>query len=549
MNTRSKRSLILAMALGLLTLAGMLLVTGQSARATMLSPAATTRYVAAGGTNSGACTNAGAPCQTLQYTVDQAIGGDEIRVATGVYTGVQVRAGITQVVYISKTLTIRGGYQTGFGDWAPPLYTTTLDAKGQGRVIYVTGSDISVTLEHLHVTGGLSENGGGLYVSQSNIHLRHNHIYSNTAHAYGGGLDLQTCHATLEANTVQSNTVLAPKYYHGGGALHAVASELTLIDNDIHNNTSAERAGGIYLGNGNATLVGNTIAGNRGIGREGGGLHLLNGSATLKENTFRNNAAHWGGGVYANMGTLTLTHNVFVSNTVTVYSGGALSLQESVGILSHNVISRNAAQSRGGGIHAYSQYNLDASVTLDANLIRGNHARQDGGGVFVMGNVLAKLTNNVIADNQADDHGDGLSSWGATTHLLHNTLTHNGDSGLRVEVGSVYLTNTLFFSQTVGIDNAGGTVTATTTLWDSVVTPTLGTVHELGSLTGTAGFAADGYHLTKASDAVEAGIRTDIWHDIDEERRPMGGRSDIGADEYPMPLIYLPIVLSHTAAR
>jgi hypothetical protein len=42
--------------------------------------------------------------------VDAASSGDEIRVATGTYTDIHQRAGITQVVYITKTVTVRGGY-------------------------------------------------------------------------------------------------------------------------------------------------------------------------------------------------------------------------------------------------------------------------------------------------------------------------------------------------------------------------------------------------------------------------------------------------------
>ena len=551
MNYRSKLSLALAVALGLLVLVALVFVTGQSARANGNG----IRYVAAAGVDSGTCADAGTPCRTVQYAVDQALADDEVRVATGVYTGVQTRAGITQVVYISKTIAVRGGYRADFGVWNPSVYTTTLDAQGQGRVIYATGPDITVTLESLHLTGGSAvgtgDRGGGLCVIEADLRMRNSNVYSNTAEAYGGGIHVFQSGATLEANTVQSNTVLAPEYYHGGGALYAGSSKLTLIDNDIYENISNERAGGVYLDgmSGNATIVGNRFTGNWGLGREGGGFHLRNGTAFLSENTFRDNHAHWGGGVYADYGTITLTHNLFVSNTVFVYSGGAVSLLESIGTLEHNTIMSNTAQSRGGGFHAYNQYNSNARVTLDGNLILGNHAKDDGGGVFVMGQLVAYLTNNVIADNRADDYGDGMSSWGPTTHLLHNTLAHNDGSGLRVEAGSVYLTNTLFFSHTLGIDNDGGAVTATMTLWDDVVTPTLGTIHESGSFTGTAAFAADGYHLTETSDAVEAGLDAGVRRDVDGELRPMGVKPDIGADEYPMPLIYLPLVLSNVTAR
>ena len=544
MNHQRTWPLTLTITLGLAILVALLLM----AEATAQAPNSTSRYVATTGVDSGACTNPATPCHTVQYAVDAADDGDEVLVATGVYTGVQVRAGITQVVYISQTVAVRGGYRADFGAWDPEVYSTTLDAEGQGSVIHAVGPGITLTLESLHITGGQAttpddKSGGGIDIFQATAFLRNNQVYSNTAYAYGGGIALSSATVSLEANTIQSNTTQAPLYYFGGGALYATNCELALTNNIMRNNTSGERGGGVYLGGGHALLVGNTFVGNQGIGREGGAVHLEAGTATLSENTFRDNSAHWGGGVYANQGTLTLTHNLFVSNTVVVYSGGAVSLQESVGTLSHNVIMSNTANNRGGGVHVYSQY-IPSYVTLDANLILGNHAQNDGGGVFVMGNVVATLTNNVIADNRADGHGDGLSSWGATTHLLHNTLARNAHSGLRVEAGPVHLTNTLFFSQTVGIDNAGGTVTATTTLWDSVLTPTLGLVAESGSFAGSAALAADGYHLTAASDAVDAGEFAGVGSDLDGERRPMGGGPDLGADEVPSTLgAYLPLVL------
>jgi hypothetical protein len=56
----------------------------------------------------------------VQYAVDQASAGSTIRVASGIYTDVHVRSRndltttglVTQVIYISKTVTIRGGYTT-----------------------------------------------------------------------------------------------------------------------------------------------------------------------------------------------------------------------------------------------------------------------------------------------------------------------------------------------------------------------------------------------------------------------------------------------------
>jgi len=65
----------------------------------------------------GAYCGSASPCySTIQTAVDAAAPGDEIRIAAGVYTDMSVRPKnditttgvVTQVVYISKTVTIPG---------------------------------------------------------------------------------------------------------------------------------------------------------------------------------------------------------------------------------------------------------------------------------------------------------------------------------------------------------------------------------------------------------------------------------------------------------
>jgi hypothetical protein len=84
-----------------------------------------TRYVAITGTDGGNdCTDSADPCRTVQHAVDRPGAGDEILVAGGVYTGVSVRSTVTQVLYISETVVVRGGYDSGFAtrdlDVRPP---------------------------------------------------------------------------------------------------------------------------------------------------------------------------------------------------------------------------------------------------------------------------------------------------------------------------------------------------------------------------------------------------------------------------------------------
>ncbi|MFN2220651.1 MAG: hypothetical protein ACK2UA_18725, partial [Anaerolineae bacterium] len=74
--------------------------------------------VATTGEDTAECGTEEDPCRTVQYAVDQAQPGDEIRIAAGMYTEVNSRDGLSQLVYLTKTLTLRGGYTTA--NWTTP---------------------------------------------------------------------------------------------------------------------------------------------------------------------------------------------------------------------------------------------------------------------------------------------------------------------------------------------------------------------------------------------------------------------------------------------
>jgi len=595
---------------------------------------------------------AGCDFTTVQGAVDAAADGDEVLVATGVYTGVQARAGITQVVYISKTLSVRGGYRADFGAWDPEVYSTTLDAQGQGRVIYAAGPGITLTLEGLRLTGGdasglggeggpydvggglyvlqatalISGNlflnnfahytgfpnggrGGGLYLAQSVATLRNNIFHNNTASAifegHGGGLFLSDSNAELLDNTIQENTASAASNGTGyGGGLYQSGGEASLTGNTIVSNTAKTSGsgyavgGGVHVNSGSASLEGNTFQGNAAsrsgsaFWNEGGGLSTHNSHVLVVGNTFEYNVGGWfapglGGGIFLDAGSVTLLGNTLTSNWASLNStgwGGAAFLNNCYGaVVSGNVFQGNTggtADGWGGGLNVSQSHDVQvrgntfvdnaastslvgqggglvldyADATLENNLIQGNTARQ-GGGVYVTNwslfETLATWVNNVFIDNRATAGGQGSAFYSTSTagnvrhHLRHTTLARNwgGDgSGVYVEVGAVVLTNTLVASHTVGISNANGTVTMTQTLWDGNGADTSGPVSSGGNLAGSAAFAADGYHLTAASEAIDAGLFAGVGSDLDGERRPMGGGPDLGADEYPTLGLYLPLV-------
>ena len=584
MDTR-RRSLSLVLSLSLL-LVGLLFISVAWGRGWSVVEAAGPRYVATSGSDAGNdCSVNGSPCRTIQRAVEQAAASEEIRVATGVYTGVIARPApggyggssvITQVVYLSRTVTLRGGYTTT--NWTtsyPITQPTTLDAEGKGRVLFIPGS-VTPWVEGLRLTHGNAaglggwagagpgdDGGGGVYILSTAATITGSTIVSNTGGDYGGGLFVDSCNvpcnATFGGNTIMSNTA----GYQGGGA-YAVNSAPTISGN---------------------LFVGNTVAGCVGCVADGGGALCLvaGGFGMVSGNTIQlNTATSRGGGVYLEHGAHTLTGNSIVSNTVTasglyVGGGGLCSYYNDV-VLNGNTFAGNTSASGGGGL-----YFRGSNPTLSGNVVMSNTANYRGGGLYldesdptlsgdtVVRNVAgsggglslqssdASLVNTLIADNSASGGGSGLYVWSGSPRLRHTTLARNtGSEGIYVYADAsavVSLTNTIVASHTVGINVLSpGVANLESTLWDGNGSnwSGAGTISRLHDYFGPVGFVNSSgrdYHLRSDSAAANRGVNAGVTTDLDGKPRPHGSAPDLGAYELQTDVLRLEITKAASPAQ
>jgi parallel beta-helix repeat protein len=421
----------------------------------------------------------------LQAALDAAQPGDLIKIA-GRCSLVNHYGGLAQVAYISKSLTLQGGYTaTHWTTPDPAANPTILDAQGRGRVLYITG-DITPTIQGLWLTGGDAD-GLGPYAWGD----------------VGGGVYINTATAVISGNQVYSNSA------YSGGGLFLDASDATLKHNRISDNSVNESGAGVYLRTSPATLAGNTIVSNIGDG--------------------------WGGGVCLVASNATLSDNTIANNHTTQYGGGVSLSSGSDATLNDNHIYHNKAD-RGGGLQSYF-----SSPILSGNVVTGNQVTWRGGGLELEGGS-PRLINTVVADNQAAIYGSGIHVIRSAPRLLHTTLARNGSSGdgsaIYVtndgfEYSNVALTNTIIYSHSVGISvTAGNAAALNTTLWYANATPRSGNVSHSNDRDGDPFFDPAGHHLTSISAAIDRGLNVGTAVDVDGQTRPEGAACDIGADEF-----------------
>jgi uncharacterized repeat protein (TIGR01451 family) len=343
-------------------------------------------YVAPGGDCGGA-----SPCyDNVQAAVDAAAEGDVIKVATGVYTGVQARpappgyngpAVVTQVVYISKTVIVQGGYTvTNWDNSDSTSYPTTLDAQRNGRVLFITG-DVSPTVEGMRITRGDAVGLGGHWPQLGDV---------------GGGMCVFTATATISNVWIFDNIAVGGE---GGGGIF-FASGAILNNSRIFSNT-AMYAGGLSLHYDTSVLSGNVIVSNTTPGSgasAGGGLSFHGSQATLDGNLVVSNYSGSGGGMFIKESSVTFINTVIADNRAW-YIGGAICVQSSSPRFLHTTIARNSGST---GVHlSYPSSGGSRSTIVLTNTILVSHTV----GIRNYSPNIARLESTLWSSNGTDWSG------------------------------------------------------------------------------------------------------------------------------------------------
>jgi hypothetical protein len=359
----------------------------------------------------------------LSIALDEANNKDIIEVDGGT----ELTNETERITIAGTEVTIRSSNETPF----------TIDMLGLDGVFGITGG-ASVTMNRLVITGGATEVGGGLYISDtSTLTTRDATITSNTATGNGAGVFVYN--ATFNANT---------------GTLIAA-------------NTAALQGGGASVNIGTINAEGATIASN--TATDGGGVSVYMGTLNTEDTTIASNTAAKGGGVYVTEGLFDANTGTFITaNNVTEEGGGAYVLLATVNA-SGVTIASNTASNNGGGVYVFSgTFNANAGVIIASNASVNIFGSGKGGGAWLGTFGTFNASETTIDENTANYGGGvyvdmyGTFNAYAETVIATNTATYSG-GGVYVynaafnTFGTIIASNTaLFFTQGEGIGGGGG---------------------------------------------------------------------------------------------
>ncbi len=268
------------------------------------------------------------------------------------------------------------------------------------------------------------------------------------------------------------------------------------------------------------------LAVKNGYAYDGAGIYCESSSPVIYRCRFCDGTAeNWGGGIHIKCASASIVECKLSGNSA--FEGAGISTRDDFGygaapLIQNCEIWGNTADGSGGGI------NCDVLTTpvVSGCLIYNNHAGEYGGGGISIFQSDATIRNCTIANNTSANQGGGILQWyyyGNGSTLNGNILWGNSAAlGSQIFVSAEMSVSYCDIEWGLGGIEGGGAVS-----------------YGAGNMEENPAFVdeANGdYHLSEVSNCVDSGDPEYEYDgtetDIDHEARKMGGRIDIGADEF-----------------
>lgn len=201
--------------------------------------------------------------------------------------------------------------------------TISNNSADYGGGIYDDDGNVSIVVNNSTIKENtVSDNGGGVYLNEedSRLTMKNSHIDSNTAAKYGGGICTNDDNVviSLDANsTISKNT--AKK--NDGGGIYLDGEKSSVRGGSISENTAGSHGGGIYLNNDDSSVNGTVLSDNTAV-KDGGAIYLQEENCTISGCTISGNTARNGGGILDYNGDNTLSGTSITGNRASGLGAG-----------------------------------------------------------------------------------------------------------------------------------------------------------------------------------------------------------------------------------
>jgi hypothetical protein len=278
---------------------------------------------------------------------------------------------------------INGGISVG----APP--------SGWGW-FYNPGSVAKLSLTDSTVS---DNSAGGINITNGDADIRRSTISGNSGDSGGGigvGALVYAYYPGVIGLDVQSQAYLT----------YLISGSLTLTDSTVNDNTATHAGGGIDLVSGQVKVVNSTIAGNVAGFSEGGGggINVRTGSLTVQRSTISGNSADVGGGISVGYGY--------------GYGYGSNSTVDD------STISRNKANTVGGGVSLYATDALFRNSTISGNAVSAGPSAR-GAGLAASASELDMQNSTVAFNTAGPGSGGGIDNTKSDIRLRNVILSNN----------------------------------------------------------------------------------------------------------------------------
>lgn len=463
--------------------------------------AKTIYYVTATGTGDGSSWAKAA--NNIQTMIDKAVSGDEVWVAKGTYyptTETIARDARSRTFSVKNGVNLYGGFA---GSESLVSQRTLADLNLDGKIdscelvnTTILSGDIDGVADVWTKTNTINTN--GIPWSWT--------VTGNSGNCY----HVVTAQSKIDGFSVIGGNTKGDSKSDGGG----IYSNSSVINCTISNCSSSNYGGGIYSISSSVTncYISNCSTSNYG----GGGIYSIYSSVT--NCTVSDCSAYSGGGIFAHGSTYTNSSvtNCTISNC-SASSGGGINANP-YSPLTNCIVSNCSAGSGGGGISV----DANSSVT---NCTVSNCSAFFGGGISA--NSYSIVANCAVFNCFSTSSGGGISAEANST-VTNCAFSNNSSNG------------------TIGSGISGGAQCISPNVSVAYIQPT----SFIGMATNDAQkleLKNASWHLKEGSPCINAGTSTNVsttiltGKDFDNNPRVLYGTIDIGAYEYTIPKIQIPV--------